>query len=151
MNLAQAIASVAEQNRKASQPADLAIGTVQTVGPLTIILDTAQAPLTAPVLLLTETVMEKKIPVLSHTHQISTLGHDHTGYGGDTSMALTGTYTTQSALDFTPVTENGVVQPVENGYIIINRGLAKGDKVLLFRSDGGQRYIVLSRVFEGVG
>lgn len=66
-------------------------------------------------------------------------------------MALTGTYTTQSALDFTPVTENGVVQPVENGYIIINRGLAKGDKVLLFRSDGGQRYIVLSRVFEGVG
>ena len=37
---------------------------------------------------------------------------------------------------------------IEGGYIILNRALAVGDRVLLLRVQNGQRYIVLSRVFE---
>ena len=46
--------------------------------------------------------------------------------------------------------ENGQPLPVEDGYIILNRALAAGDKVLLLRVETGARYIVLSRMFEGV-
>ena len=39
--------------------------------------------------------------------------------------------------------------PVENGFIILNRGLAVGDKVLLLRCSQGQKFIILSRVMKG--
>ena len=39
--------------------------------------------------------------------------------------------------------------PVENGFIILNRGLAVGDKVLLLRVQSGQKFIILSRVMKG--
>ena len=38
--------------------------------------------------------------------------------------------------------------PVEGGYIILNRGLEAGDKVLMLRVQNGQKFLVLSRVFE---
>ena len=44
--------------------------------------------------------------------------------------------------------ENGQALPVEDGYIILNRALAVGDKVLLLRVQKGQKFIVLSRVME---
>ena len=54
-----------------------------------------------------------------------------------------------SALSNIACYENGIALPVEKGYIIINRALAAGDKVLLLRVQSGQKFIVLSRVFEG--
>lgn len=36
-------------------------------------------------------------------------------------------------------------------YIILNRALEKGDKVLLLRVQNGQKFIVLSRIFGGDG
>ncbi len=38
--------------------------------------------------------------------------------------------------------------PAPGGDIVINRALAAGDKVLLLRVQHGQKYIVLSRIFE---
>lgn len=113
---------------------------------------------------------------LSHAHTTGGLSHTHavdpestggaakaTGpalsgsYGSDT--ALTGIYPTNVALsggvESTSVLgnvqclENGTPLPVENGYIILNRALAAGDKVLLLRVQGGQKFIVLSRIFKG--
>ena len=37
---------------------------------------------------------------------------------------------------------------MEDGYIVLNRGLAAGDKVLLLRVMRGQQFVILSRIFE---
>ena len=45
-------------------------------------------------------------------------------------------------------TENGVHLPASGGTVTINESLNVGDKVLLLRVMRGQRFIILSRVFE---
>lgn len=149
MNLVDALVLVSANTEKASQPCDLEIGTVTTVNPLSITRDVAQAPLQEAVLILTENVIEKKIPVLSHTHNINVLGHSHTDDGGQTSTDLTGSYQTLSSLDSGVICyEQGKALPVEGGFIIINRALEVGDKVLLLRVQKGQKFIILSRIFN---
>lgn len=171
MELKDAIQGLVQNSMKAAQLTDLRIGTVTSASPLEITIDPAMAPLQAGVLYLTEAVVEKKIPVLEHqhitsgfqhTHQISTLGHTHTVSGVTSSRDLTESYGTQSSLNQDDYTsdnrlltseiicyEHGQALPVRNGYIILNRGLETGDKVLLLRVQSGQKFIVLSRVFEG--
>ena len=168
MNLSETLYWMMQQNQRAGQPTNLAFGTVTSASPLEITDDIQSDALKAPVLILTESVVEKKIPVLAHvhntsgfthTHQISTLSHSHQYSGGTTQNALTGSYTTRESLSQDTFTsdqqlsditcyENGQPLPVEDGYIILNRALAVGDRVLLLRVQNGQRYIVLSRVFE---
>lgn len=168
MSLSDILYMMMQQNQQAGQPTDLRTGTVTGTNPLEISINTAMAPLRREVLLLTESVVEKKIPVLTHshdtsgfahTHQISTLSHTHQYSGGTTQSSLTSSYTTKESLSQDTFTsnqrlseiacyENGQSLPVENGYIVLNRALAVGDRVLLLRVQNGQRYIVLSRVFE---
>lgn len=206
MNLAETVYLMVQKSMKAAQLTDLEIGTVTSVGPLEITNDPSMPPLQASILLLTAAVIEKKIPILTHshdveglnhshsvtglshlhntngmghTHTLDGLGHTHTLTEGSTGSALDGSYTTGDALPGSypsdkqltgtyPTTgalgdvestsalggvaciENGVTLPVENGYIILNRGLAVGDKVLLLRVQNGQKFIVLSRIFEEV-
>ena len=95
------------------------------------------APLRQQVLFLTEPVIEKKIPILQHNHVI----HDTYTGGGESEDNL--------LQDAIVCYENGKALPVQNGYIILNRALEVGDKVLLLRVMGGKRFIVLSRVFGG--
>ena len=38
--------------------------------------------------------------------------------------------------------------PVKDGFIILNRALEQGDRVLLRRVQNGQKFLILSRVFE---
>ena len=45
--------------------------------------------------------------------------------------------------------ENGQALP-NDGFITLNRGLELGDKVLMLRVQHGQKYVVLSRVFQEV-
>lgn len=132
MELKDVLYQMMDNNRNASQPADLRVGTVTAVGPLEITINTAMAPLRAGILLLTSAVVEKKIPILQHNHT--------NPEGGNTGDALL-----QSQI---VCQENGQPLPVENGYIILNRALEVGDKVLLLRVQSGQKFIVLSRVFE---
>ena len=142
----------------AAQPADLQIGTVTAAAPLEISIDMSMQVLRRGVLYLTEAVVEKKIPVLSHSHYIpsGTLQHDH---GGAVGMDLAGQYQTNESLlsegadtalqgESIVCWENGKELPIEDGYIILNRKLEVGDKVLLLRVQKGQKFIVLSRVFE---
>lgn len=206
MELRDVLYQMMQKNAAAMQPTDLCVGTVVGTGPLQVSLSAQTAPLEGAQLILTEAVVEKKIPVLthihemeglSHTHTLSGLGHSHdttgfahshttgglshahtlaegqtgaalTGsYSSDEQLAgtfssdqkLTGTYTTsgalgdvemQGALSGVVCIENGQPLPVEDGYIILNRALAAGDTVLLLRVERGARYIVLSRMFEGV-
>lgn len=158
MNLFDTLVMVSEGTSKASQPCDLEVGTVTTVNPLSVTRDVAQAPLTEAVLILTESVVEKKIPILDHIHHINTLGHSHTCPDGGTSTNLTGSYPTLTSLvsegansDQTQniiCYEHGQPLPIEDGYIILNRALEVGDKVLLLRVQKGQKFIILSRVFS---
>lgn len=129
MELIQALQMVMQKNYQAMQPTDLVIGTVTGISPLEITSNTAMAPLRAPVLYLTENVIEKKIPVLQHMHT--------------TPDGNTGT-----ALESVACVENGQALPVEGGYIILNRALQVGDKVLMMKVQKGQKFVVLSRVFE---
>lgn len=132
MNLAETIYLMNQRSQKASQLTDLKIGTVTAVDPLEVTINTAMAPLKAGVLILTAAVVEKKIPILEHNHT--------NPEGGNTGDALL-----QSQI---VCQENGQPLPVENGYIILNRALEVGDKVILLRVQNGQRFIILSRVFE---
>lgn len=168
MNLTETLYLMVQKSMKAAQLTDLRVGTVTAVGPLEITTDPAMPPIKAGVLYLTEAVIEKKIPILSHahdvnglshSHNITNLGHTHTIAEGSTGVSLGGSYESEnalgdvssaSALDGIACYENGQPLPVENGYIILNRALAIGDKVLLLRVLSGQAFVVLSRIFEEV-
>ena len=129
MELIQALQQIMQKNMQAMQLTNLVIGTVTAESPLEITSSTAMAPLRAGVLYLTEPVIEKKIPILQHTHT--------------TPDGATG-----SALESVVCQEDGKPLPVEGGYIILNRKLEVGDKVLMLRVQNGQKFIVLSRIFE---
>lgn len=177
MELKDVLLQIAQDGTKAQQPTDLRIGTVVAVSPLQIQTLNSMAPLQEPILYLTSAVIEKKIPVLEHSHTIDNLAHSHTitGLGhthdvivqgeagelqGTAETALSGSYGTSTALSGSGNTdsaqvnyfcyENGQPLPIENGYMIINRALQVGDKVLLLRVQNGQKYIILSRIFEAV-
>lgn len=134
--MADVMYQMMSEHQQSSQPSDLRVGTVTAVNPLEITINTAMAPLRSGILLLTSAVVEKKIPVLQHNHVI----HDTYSNGGTCEDALL----TSQIVCY----ENGTALPVESGYIILNRALAVGDKVLLLRVQNGQKFIVLSRVFE---
>lgn len=158
MNLVDALVMVSNEQNKASQPCDMEIGTVSSVKPLTVERDIAQAPLNEAVLILTESVIEKKIPILDHIHHINSLGHSHSCPDGGTSTDLTGSYPTLKSLvskgangDQTQdiiCYEHGKPLPIKDGFIILNRALEVGDKVLMLRVQHGQKFIILSRIFE---
>ena len=167
MDLHDVINQMIQENQTAGQPTELRVGTVVSAAPLEISINSQMAPLRAGVLYLTSAVVEKKIPVLRHKHAMTGLGHSHTVSGIDhthtlggsktdsalsgsyaTSEATQGSYDSSEALTDIACMEAGKTLPVENGYIILNRGLRTGDKVLLLRVQSGQKFVVLSRVFE---
>lgn len=168
MTLSEVLYSMMQQNQAAMQLTDIVVGTVTSASPLEITINTAMAPLRREVLYLTQAVVEKKIPVLTHSHTtgglqhkhtVSNLSHSHTLNGSSTSNGLAGSYDTSeemsgasfpssSALENIAATENGKKLPVMDGYIILNRGLEIGDSVLMLRVLHGQKFIILSRIFE---
>ena len=140
MELKDVLQQMMQESQRAGQPTDLRIGTVTRADPLEITINTQMAPLRAPVLLLTEAVVEKKIPVVQHAHTV-TVQDTYTGGGSAACSTELGNIVCY---------ENGEPLPVEDGYIILNRALAAGDEVILLRVQNGQRFIVLSRVFKEV-
>lgn len=158
MELLDAIMLTSQASQQASQPTELVLGTVTSALPLEISINNMQAPLRSQVLYLTEPVIEKKIPVLDHIHHINSLSHTHSEYHGTTGSGLTGSYPTLTSLVSTGANsdqtqniicyEHGKPLPIKDGFIILNRALEVGDKVILLRVQHGQKFIVLSRVFE---
>lgn len=158
MTLLDMLLQISDQSQSASQPTDLEFGTVTSIDPLEITRDAQQAPLSMSVLVLTSAVMERKIPILQHRHTISTLSHNHSG---QVPNDLTGSYLNNYSLvstgfDATLQTgniicyENNEEIPIVDGYIILNPALAVGDRVVLMKVQHGQKFVVLSRVFEEI-
>ena len=149
---------------------DLAVGTVTNTAPLRVKVREDMDALPEEVLWLTEPVIEKKIPVLEHfhttsgfrhSHALPDLGHTHSGGEGETGPALEVTLETEDGLEQDAFDsdkrllekeilcyEDGKKLPVKDGFIILNRALEEGDKVLLLRVCRGQQAIILSRIFE---
>lgn len=170
MELCEVLQQMMQDTMRASQPTNLCIGTVTSVAPLEITVSTDMRPLKSQVLYLTSAVIEKKIPILEHkhttkgfrhSHTVSGLSHTHSAGEGDTGHALDGEYPTSEGLkqdafisdeqlkkDSIVCYEHGTPLPVKDGFIILNRALEAGDRVLLLRVRGGQKFVILSRVFE---
>ena len=154
MDLIEVLQQINQSSMDAYGLSDLTIGTVTKAEPLEVTLRESMAPLPQEVFHLTAAVIEKKIPVLAHAHTTSGLRHSHsvstTDDDYETSDGLTlDAYTSDQQLQEIVCYEDGKPLPVEDGYIILNRGLAVGDKVLLLRCMRGQQFIILSRIFEG--
>lgn len=157
MEMIDVIQQVIQESMKGAQLCDMEIGTVTAAKPLEISINNMQQPLKQQVLYLTENVIEKKIPLLKHIHHINTLTHNHAG-GVD---ALTDSYPTLESLLSQGATsdqtqniicyEHGEPLPAKDGFIILNRALEVGDKVLLLSVQSGQKYIILSRIFAFEG
>ena len=142
MELVEVLQQIIQDNQKAMQPTDLVVGTVTKVKPLEITTDNQAAPLRSPVLYLTESVIEKKVTSFAHKHDTT---HNHVVT--DATIQPAGECSTE--LTEIVCYENGKALPYE-GFVTLNRGLEVGDKVLLLRVQRGQKYVVLSRVFQEV-
>ncbi len=160
MELIDVLHQICQQSQQASAPTDLTTGTVVGTDPLVISINPQMRPIRRQLLYLTCAVIEKKLPLLEHTHPAPggttgpaqdhshTLedggstkpagGHIHSVSGGETGPALRGW----------ACVEDGKELPIEDGYLILNRGLREGDQVLLLRVRHGQRFVVLSRIYE---
>lgn len=171
MDVIDILHQITEASMQGYGLSDLAIGTITSEKPLEVKVRENMAPIPEAALLLTAAVIEKKIPVLKHEHitegfrhdhALPDLSHSHSTEEGETSAALDGAGNTETGLDQDAFTsderlkdikcyERGKPLPVENGYIILNKKLEAGDKVLLLRVMRGQQFIILSRVFEKEG
>ena len=142
MELLDVLQQISQANNRAMQPTDLVVGTVTSVKPLEITTDNQAAPLRASVLYLTAAVVEKKVTTFAHSHNTT---HNHVVT--DATIQPAG----QCSTELTGITcyENGQALP-NDGFITLNRGLEVGDKVLMLRVQHGQKYVVLSRVFQEV-
>lgn len=124
---------------------DLVIGTVTKTSPLEVTLVSTMLPLPAEVLILTESVVEKKIPIVNHKHDVTHnhIIHDTYSNGGTSEDSNICGNSLSNIICY----ENGKALPVQNGFIILNRALAVGDKVIMLRVLNGQNFIILSRAF----
>ena len=93
---------IIQDSQKAQKPADVAMGRVVSVSPLSIQIESTMQAIPAVALILTSSVTAK----------------------------------------------TAAVQGGEGGTVVINEGLAEGDRVIMLRASKGQRYIVLSKVQE---
>lgn len=90
MELRDVLYQMMQKNAAAMQPTDLCVGTVVSAAPLQVSLSTQTAPLEGAQLILTAAVVEKKIPVLTHIHEMEGLSHTHTLSGLGHSHSTTG-------------------------------------------------------------
>lgn len=118
---------------KASDPAGLFFGTVTSASPLAITIDQNQI-LEEDALILSSLVQDITVDATmdhttgsyTHTHSIS-----DTYSGGGTASSDTHTHSYSGRKSFT-----------------LHFGLQAGEKVMLLRMQGGQRYLVLDRITE---
>lgn len=166
MSLLQTIQQIAVQAVRASQPTEFCSGTVTSADPLKVrLLDDTNLELTSDYLVLTESVIEKKITIDKHTHSIGSTvaGHTHlvtgtcaTGGAVEGTAAKSTSLTSMTEIDDTVLsgkcTEHGNDLTVESDsdklVITINEPLKENDKVLMLEVNQGQTYVILSRVFE---
>lgn len=104
---------------EAGNPVNVLFGVVETVQPLSVRVD-QRFILTSEFLVVPESLVHYEID-LNHSHKYEDFDND-----------VPTTRTTDPALPVEPT--------------VIRRGLEVGDKLLLLRMQGGQKYVILDRV-----
>lgn len=160
---------------QSTNPMQYCYGTVTNADPLKIRLNDTTLEITGNSILLTESVVEKKITIQKHTHKIGSTIANHTHIVSAPPLSVVGAVpaapptaptaagTVPKTNDFNQnteivttvleavCTEFGKNLPVDRDderiVITTNRALEKDDRVLMLRVSAGQRFIVLSRVF----
>lgn len=105
---------------ESAKPVNILYAEVESVSPLAVNVD-QRFRLPASFLIVPESLTRQAID-LKHTHQYQ----DDSGAGSATKT-----------------TEQALTQP-----IVIREGLKAGDKVILLRVQGGQKYVILDRVVD---
>lgn len=144
-------------------------GTVTSADPLKIKLgdESGSIELDGDDIILTQSVVSKKLYIKKHSHEESQELIDATGTNeggpviftppGGPTLTLGHKHTIATSTLDAWVTEYGYKLPVdpseynqsgEQVVITLNRGLEEGDKVVMTRVSNGQQFIVLSRYFE---
>lgn len=174
MNFVQQIQQIAIQAVRATQPMSFVVGTVVGVEPLQIKLDDNDAiVIEGEAIVLTSAVVERKVTVQKHTHDIgkdvATHTHGASGLttqdtpptGPPVTVPVNGDTSTPNELKTNTKVVDTVISAVCNEHgddldvesddekivFTINRALRKDDKVVMLSVDCGQTYIVLSRAF----
>lgn len=124
MNLLPAIQQAVKQSVEAARPSDYILGTVETVSPLSIRLNTRDL-VTEDFLILTDAVRDYNVDI-TVSHQTE----NRAGGSGDPSFA----------------SHNHDYKGRKR--ITVHNGLAVGEIVVMLRQGGGQQYCVLSRVHD---
>lgn len=166
-NLVQAIKQAAAEANEASKPIAIVLGTVTKAKPLEIKID-QRLILSEDFLILTKHVVDHYADItVSHSTGSGeiNLGHSH-GYSGTTQPATPEDHKHSSA---TGDTDEASLDPHSHSYsgttaealggngkhshgysgkkkMLLHYGLKVGESVILFRLQGGQKYVVLDRV-----
>lgn len=167
-NLLTTIQSIAVNAVQSTNPMQYCYGTVTNADPLKIRLNDTTLEITGNSILLTESVVEKKITIKKHTHdeseELADVASAAAKTGGPVSFVSAGIppvtsegiklkhkHTIETRTLEAVCTEFGKDLPVDRNderiVITTNRALEKDDRVLMLRVSAGQRFIVLSRVF----
>ena len=122
--LLQTIKQAAQEAATAGKPFCFAFGEVITVNPLSIRIE-QKMTLSESFFILTRAVLDHYVDIT-----VSHVTENRAGGGGDAEFASHNhAYT-------------------GNKKIMVHNGLKVGEKVILLQQSGGQRYIVLDRVFD---
>lgn len=171
-NLLTTIQSIAVNAVKSTSPVEYCIGTVTSDNPLKVRLNDSTLEVWGDTLLLTSAVVERKLTIKKHNHGIGDELKDHVhAYECQGAPLLT----SGPALKSPPSTAAVPVPFVTNRddyevldafvtehndedldaeidsdkiVVTINRALQKGDKVIMIRVCGGQKFVILSRIFK---
>ena len=146
----EVIRNIIDEQMNSYGLSDLAIGTVVSISPLKIKL-TDRITLNENQILLTEFVLEKSLKLI-HKHgvedvKISSYTHSHKVEGAtlkekehNHKIDLNTETDTHSHKAEITIKDN------LGAKIIIQEGLKNGDKVIMMRTEQGQKYVVLSKV-----
>lgn len=146
----EVIRNIIDEQMNAYGLTDLAIGTVVSISPLKIKL-TDRITLNENQILLTEFVLEKSLKLI-HKHdvedvKISSYTHSHKVEGATQKEKEH-----SHKIDLNTMTDTHshdaeiTIKDNLGAKIIIQEGLKNGDKVIMMRTEQGQKYVVLSKV-----
>nr|DAY21016.1 MAG TPA: Protein of unknown function (DUF2577) [Caudoviricetes sp.] len=146
----EVIRNIIDEQMNSYGLSDLAIGTVVSENPLKIKL-TDRITLNENQILLTEFVLEKSLKLI-HKHgienvKISSYTHSHK-IEGATEKAQEHTHSLDLSTKTDTYSHKADITIKDNlgAKIIIQEGLKNSDKVIMLKTEQGQKYVVLSKV-----
>lgn len=161
MNLVKAISDVVNENLRKTDFTDYVMGTVTSTSPLKIQTSLYEPEIQGNMLMRTEGVVPKSLDLSG----LIDSGHNHP-YGG--AQGVDSGTSTSSDKDYTDVgwvnviqgpgtpitpkvtmTIDGKAYPMSSsGEVVLNEGLAEGDPVIMMRVDNGNRFLIISKVYD---